>query len=191
MQVNPFSESMFIPAYCREEKVRKNMKKLIVIVMVLMLVCCTAALAEGGMETQNGMVQYVSEAGYSLWYNPALLNVQSDAINDCFYPAGSDGDSEIAMLVVPVDIEPEYAEDLIYEATGGYGEECAVSEISRVVLQSGINVSTVEARYGNTVDRYYLVTDESNVLCITVTFPAETEAEWGLCFEAMVAGIAF
>lgn len=167
------------------------MKKLIAIVMAFVLVCCAAALAEGGMQMQPGQTQYVSGAGYSLWYSPELLNVQSDMINDCFYPAGTDGESEIAMLVVPVDIEPEYADGLLLEATGGYGEECAVSEISRVVLQNGINVGTVEARYDNTVDRYYLVTDDSHVLCITVTFPADAEAEWGLCFEGMVASIAF
>ena len=32
---------------------------------------------------------------------------------------------------------------------------------------------------------------DSHVLCITVTFPADAEAEWGLCFEGMVASIAF
>lgn len=167
------------------------MKKLIAIVMVLLLACSVAATAEGAADVQSGLVQYVSEAGYSMWYAPERLNVQSDAINDCFYPAGTEGESEIAMLVVSVDIDPAYADDLIYEATGGYGEECAVSEIGRVVLENGVNVSTVEARYENTVDRYYLVTDESHVLCITVTFPAEAEAEWGVCFEGMVASIAF
>ena len=167
------------------------MKKLIAIGMVLVLVCCAAALAEGSMQVQPEMTQFVSEAGYSLWYAPELLTAQSDVINDCFYPAGTDGESEIVMLVVPVDIDPAYAGDLIIEATGGYGDECAISEIGEIVLANGVNVRTVEARYENTVDRYYLVTDDSHVLCITATFPADAEAMWGLCFESMVASIAF
>lgn len=160
------------------------MKKLMAIMMALLLVCAAAA-------AEAELVQFASGAGYSLWYDDALLEARSDEINDCFYPAGTAGDSDVVMLVVPVEIEPEYGHDLIYEATGGYGEECTVSEIVEETLENGISMSTVEARYENTVDRYYLIMDDQNVLCITVTCSEEEEAVYGEYFDAMVRSIEF
>lgn len=175
------------------------MKKILAMLMAVMLLLTLTALAETRttMIEADGELMAVEETlftgstGYTLWYSELLLECQSDSINDCFYPAGSDGDSDIAFLVVSVDIDPDEAGGLITEATGGYDDSYEISKIGEEMLEGGISVSTIEARGAGSIDRYYLVKDNSSVLCITATYPVSAENNYGAYFETMVRSIQF
>lgn len=175
------------------------MKKILAMTMAAMLLLTLSALAETrtSMIEANGELMEIEEtlftgsSGYTLWYSELLLERQSDSINDCFYPAGSAGDSDIAFLVVSVDIDPDEAGELISEATGGYDDGYTISKIGEEMLEGGVSVSTIEARGKGSVDRYYLVKNNQHVLCITATYPVSAEANYGAYFATMVRSIRF
>lgn len=175
------------------------MKKFLAMTMAILMMLALSATAETRtalVEVNGDLMEleetlFAGESGYSLWYAPSVLDVQADAINDCFYPKGSNGDSDVAFLVVAVDINPDEAGGLITEATGGYDDSYTVSKIREVIMEGGISVSTIEARGNGTIDRYYLVKDNAHVLCITATYPVADEFTYGSYFETMVGSIRF
>lgn len=175
------------------------MKKFLAIAMAILMMLALSASAETrtALVEINGELMELEEtlfagaSGYSLWYAPSVLDVQADSINDCFYPKGSNGDSDVAFLVVAVDIDPDEAGGLISEATGGYDDSYTVSRIREEILEGGVSVSTIEARGSGSIDRYYLVKDNAHVLCITATYSVADEFSYGAYFETMVHGIRF
>ncbi len=172
------------------------MKKVLAVLIMLTLVIFGSALAQTrestimieGMEEKIVETRYESANGFSLWYPADMFKVEDFYGNDKILPADETIEG-VELLIVPVDIPVEESEGLIQEAGGGYMEgEAEIGEIEKYVLESGLEVSRVEVLCEGVVNRFYLITGNDKVFCLTATFPLEAAEGFGVRFENIIAG---
>ena len=177
------------------------MKKLIAFAVVAVLALGGAvALCESAQpETRETVISiegteetivetnFVSQSGYSLWY-PADMFTCEEADGQARFALADGVDSleDAGMIVVPVDVAVEEAGSLLDEATANYGDEATISQIVEWTNDSGANVRSVEAAQADRVDRFYLVTGNGKVFCITATYLPEMTEGYGARMENIV-----
>jgi len=185
------------------------MKKMIAFVLSLMLtigcamaeeqaVGCPAAepLQRTAVMMIEGQSEEVTEtffagaAGYEIWYPDEYLEVGLQYGHDCFRPVGAGDDSDTYFMIVPADANPADAEGLLSEAVGGFGPEATIDDME-LSETDGILTGRVGVIDGNTVYRYYLISDRQNMLLITACFPAEAAEGFGVRFDRMAETISF
>lgn len=180
------------------------MKKILAILMACMLLC-GAAMAETaaagdtrasvilieGMEEEITETLYVSEQGYSLWYDAERLLPTELYGHTCFAPDGMIEEPAISLLIVDAEINPEDGEAFLGEAVGGYGPEAEISNPSWETLENGITIGSISAVEEGVVYRFYLIMDDVNVLCLTATYPQEAAEGYGARFDWLVRTIEF
>ena len=139
------------------------------------------------LETEEGAVfeaRYAGD-GYAIWYPVGQIEMREVNMHEGFVPAGSGEEFEAYLMVVRSDVAPEYADSLLTEATAGYEGDYAVGGIQEKTLASGMNLQWVEAEQDGRIDRYYLVKTGESVYCLTASFPAEGEMDYGMIFDRM------
>ncbi len=185
------------------------MKKLIAFVLCIVLAAGCAVAEEQSVgcpaaeKTQRtsvyqieGMSEEVTEtlfagaAGYEIWYPDEYLEAGLQYGHDCFRPVGAGEDSDIYFMIVPADANPADAEGLLSEAVGGFGPEATIDDME-LSESDGILIGRVGVIDGNTVYRYYLISDRQNMLLITACFPAEAAEGFGVRFDRMAETITF
>lgn len=189
------------------------MKKALSLLLALLLMMSVCAWAETpapetrsstvmieGMEEEIIETRFVSDAGYSLWYQADLFHVDANDGQAFFFalPSTPEGEepglltSESYLLVVPVDIDPAEADVMLDEAVGGYVDtEAIIGEVVEIPLESGIELKSVSVQDGDTMSCFYLVKSEEKVLCVTAFCTLEGIEGWGTRFDAMVKSIEF
>lgn len=133
-----------------------------------------------------------SAHGYSISYPAGQMEYVQMYGHDCFVPAGSTAeDSASSFLIVPSDVKPEDAENVLTEATGGYTGEYTLTEYPVKTLDSGAVVGSVQVEQDGVVYRFYVVSGGNDVLCITATYPAADAETVGVIYERMTETIEF
>ncbi len=191
------------------------MKKLISIAVVLIMVISLCAFAETdavaqpetrttvitleGMEEEITETLYVSEDGYSIWYQSDMLNLDTNIGHAYFAPVNEntedgavDFTSDIYMVIVPIEIPYEDTDAFLLEATGGFDPSVAViGEATAETLENGIEIKNVAVIENDIVYCYYLVTNAEMVLCITAAYPTEAAEGFGVRFHNTLRTIEF
>lgn len=171
-----------------------GMKRILILALALLI--SGMALAEGTMTRERAIqiegaeetireTYFESENGYSLWI-PEGFDVTSDLGYDSIYAADAEEDS-VYLTIVPVEIDPSEGEAFLGEATGGFDSEAAViSDKTEWTLESGLNVKSAEVAFEGYMYRYYLISDEKAVFCLTAAFPEEAIEGYGARLAAIV-----
>lgn len=140
-----------------------------------------------GIEETISETRYESENGFALWYPSETFRVYSEYGHETIVPLDETVD-DVSLMIVPVDIPVDQAEAFIHEATGGYmPDEAVISEITEWKLDSGLNVKTVQATLAEEIHRFYLITGEESVYCVTAMFPLEALEGYGVRLERIVS----
>lgn len=159
------------------------------LILALALLVAGLALAEGA-ETRDRAIQiegteeiihetyFASENGYSLWI-PDGFSVTGGEGMDTIYAADAEEDS-VNLTVVPAQIDPAESDAFLAEATGGFDPETAqISDPTEWTLESGLNVKSVEVTFEGEIYRFYLISGEDMIYCLTATFPEEAAEGYG------------
>lgn len=159
------------------------------LILVLALLISGLALAEGAamrertiqMEGAEEIIQetyFASENGYSLWI-PEGFSVTSDEGSDTIWATDAEEDS-VNMTIVPVQIDPSEDDAFLAEATGGFEfEDAQISDPTEWTLESGLNVKSAEVAFEGNIYRFYLISGEDMIYCLSATFPAEAIEGYG------------
>lgn len=178
------------------------MKKWILFLLAAVMLLGTA-FADAPVSDEAGVVKktladfsseltlYSGEAGFTIKYPAELLTTVMKYSKDTFVPVGGTEESETYLMFVPAEVSPEDAEALLDEAVGGYGEEYLLTVREDVLTEQNVQISSVQAELDGQVDRFYLVCDEANVLCVTAIFQADAPENYDELFDAMLESLSF
>jgi len=186
------------------------MKKLIPFILCIMLSVCPAVAEEHptdraqpsviqrvsdfeieGMKEEVSESLFVSDDRYEIWYPSEYLEPFEKYGHDCFRPIGAGEDSEIYFMIVRNDADPENAEALLNEATGGFAPESEISIPRWSETADGSLLGSVDAKTENQIFRFYIAANKEDMLLITAAFPFEAAEGFGVRFDRMAATIAF
>ena len=189
------------------------MKKVISFVLAALMLLSVFAAAEGiqpatrtstitieGVEEEITETQYISDAGYSVWYQPELYKLDIPDGQAHFFAIDSTPEGEepglltsgAYLLIVPADIAYEDAEAFLMEATGGFDPSAAViSAATSETLENGVEIKSLTVTEDTTFYGFYIVTNGEKVLCISTICPIEAVEGWGARFDHMVKTIEF
>ena len=189
------------------------MKKVISVIIATLMLISAFAFAETaepetrvttivleGMEEEITETLYTNEAGYSIWYQADLfqLNVNEDQAHLFAIDSTVEGEepglttSSAYMLIVPVEIAYEDTDAFLVEATGGFDPSAAViSKATSETLENGVEIKSLTVTEDTTFYGFYIVTNGEKVLCISTICPIEAVEGWGARFDHMVMGIEF
>lgn len=171
-----------------------KLSSMLILALTLLIACI--ALAEGAatheraiqMEGAEEIIQetyFASENGYSVWV-PDGFSVSSGVGSDTIYAADAEENS-VNLTIVPVQIDPSEGEAFLAEATGGFDAETArIGEPTEWTLQSGLNVKSVEVTFEKITYRFYLISGEDMIYCLTATFPEEAIEGYGVRLAEIV-----
>ena len=151
----------------------------------------TATILLEGMEETIEKTRWDSADGYAIWYDAARVAPGDMYGHGYFAPTDAEDETEISLIIVKTEIDPADGKAFLGEAVGGYGPEAEISEAVWTTMENGITIGTISATEEGVVYRFYLVTDDINVLCITATFPMEAAEGYGIRFDHMVRTIEF
>lgn len=140
-----------------------------------------------GMEEKVTEVRYESLNGFTFWY--PIDNFMVVYENDCDVVYPSDVEIEgVSMTIVPVDVPVEEADVLLAEAVGGYAEdEAEIGEVQEMEISETVSAKTVNVICEGTVYRFYLITGNEKVFCLTATFPLEALEGFGVRLDSVVS----
>lgn len=124
--------------------------------------------------------------GFSIWYPVGQMEPCGMRSNAGFVPAGSGEGAGISLTIVKSEASPGQTGDMLAEAVGGFTGEFAVARLPERLQDGGLSVSGIDVRQGESVHRFYAVTDGQTVYCLTGVFPAESEIDCGAILERMV-----
>lgn len=189
------------------------MKKLLSLVLAFLVVLAGAAFAGAalpatrtsvimleGVEEEITETQHIDGNGYSIWYQADLFTLETPDGQAHFFAIGSTAEgeepglltSESYMLVVPVEILYEDTDAFLAEATGGFDPAvAAIGEPAAVTLENGIEIKSVLVTEAETAYGFYIVTDGTDVLCVSTVCPVEALEGWGARFDHAVKTITF
>ena len=139
----------------------------------------------------NADADYVSDAGFTMTYNEAIVKPAAFAgtEHDYFVPVGTaEGESPAAsLLIVPNEVAWEEAESFLGEAVAMYPEE------SVTVAETGsgdVEYMTRAASEQGVTYRFYAVKAPEGLLCVTAVYP-DGNASFEGVFRNMIESIAF
>jgi len=189
------------------------MKKVISFVLAALMLLSVFAAAEGiqpatrtstitieGVEEEITETQYISDAGYSVWYQPELYKLDTPDGQAHFFAIDSTPEGEepglltsgAYLLIVPADIAYEDAEAFLMEATGGFDPETAmVSDIVTETFEDGTEIKNICVLEGDIAYSYCIYTDGETILCITAVCPLEAIEGWGARLDHILHTIEF
>jgi hypothetical protein len=170
------------------------MKRVYVFILAFILLAGSVACAQTresviileGMEEKITETLYESPDGFRLWYPEDMFRIEDFYGNDRVLPADETVEG-VELIVVPVDIPTEEAGAMIAEATGGYMEgEAEIGEIEEYSLASGLEVKSVQVLCEGMISRFYLITGNESVFCLTAMYPLEAAEGFGVRINAIV-----
>ena len=163
-----------------------------ILAFILMTVCAAGAQTRESVITLEGMEEKITETlyespnGFSLWYPDDTFMIGDFYGNDRLLPADETIEG-VELIIVPVDIPVEGSEGMIYEAVGGYMDgEAEIGEIEEYSLASGLDVKTVQVLCEGIISRFYLITGNDRVFCLTAMYPLEAAEGFGARINAVV-----
>ncbi len=121
--------------------------------------------------------------GFAIAYPEGVLERREFYSHDIFVPVGSGEEAEASLMIVKSDAAPENAGSLLDEAVSGYEDAVRSGEVME--LAGGLKLECAEAEQEGRIDRFYLIAGEEEVYCLTASFLAAGETDYGAYFDAM------
>lgn len=170
--------------------------------LLLITACFPAEAAEGFGVRFDRMAETIAFAqiplsaryegdGFAISYPAELLQSGTRFSHDAFYPVEGGGESGVYLMIVKSDVASEHADALLNEAVGGYDNADAAKWSEEKALAGNVILRAVEIEQDGKIDRYYLLKGEEAVYCLTASFPAEGESDYGAAFDAMAESFEF
>lgn len=138
-------------------------------------------------------LQYISEQGYRLWYPVGL---EAETIYD-FEGFSTKEGPKVQILIVPQAEGMEYNDTYLTEAASNYRisgeyEQVTVSDVKNLTSESdNVRIHMLEVVHDGDMERFYIVSDGSQTLLITVSLEAEAVEEWKADITKMIQSISF
>lgn len=149
-----------------------------------------------GVEETFTEVQYISNAGFSIWYPEMILEPYKIHNFDGFVIPGQGDESLVKVTLVP-EAEMELDESYLKEAAGNFkasGEykKVTISKVKKLKAESkDVTIKMIEAVHDDTADRFYIVQGEDSALLVTVSMTTESLEGMGARVNKMLQTITF
>lgn len=156
----------------------------------------SASIKLEGMEESFTEVQYVSNAGFTIWYPEYILEPYKLNGYDGFVVPGQGTDSLVKVTLVPSE-EVDLDQSFLKEAAGNFKsskeyKKVTISKIKSLsAADKNVSIKTIEVVHDDTADRFYLVKGKEHVLLVTVSMPKEALEGMGARINQMLGTISF
>lgn len=141
-------------------------------------------------------VEYISNAGFTIWYPEYILEPYKLNGYDGFVVPGQGTDSMVKVTLVPsedVDIDQSFLKEAAanFKSSKEY-KKVTTSKIQKVkAADKNVSIRTIEVVHDDTADRFYLVKGKNHVLLVTVSLPKEALEGMGARINQMLGTISF
>ena len=156
----------------------------------------TASIKLEGTEESFTEVQYISKAGFTIWYPEYILEPYKLNGYDGFVVPGQGTDSLVKVTFVPSE-EVDLDQSFLKEAAGNFKsskeyKKVTISKIKKLnAADKDVSIKTIEVVHDDTADRFYLVKGKEHVLLVTVSLPKEALEGMGERINQMLTTISF
>ena len=156
----------------------------------------SATITLEGTEESFTEVEYISNAGFSIWYPEYILEPYKIHNYDGFVVPNQGMDSLVKVTIVPSE-EMDLDQSFLTETAGNFKsskeyKKVTVGKIQKVKsADKDISIRTIEVVHDDTADRFYLVKGKEHVLLVTVSMPKEALEGMGERINQMLGTISF
>lgn len=156
----------------------------------------TAKIKIEGIEEEYTEIQYISDAGFSIWYPDYILEPYKLHNFDGFVVPGQGEDSLVKVLLVP-ERDMKLTESYLKEAAGNFkvsGEykKVTVSKIKTIKADDkNVKIKMIEVVHDDTADRFYIIEGKESALLVTVSMTKESLEGMGARITKMLQTVTF
>lgn len=155
-----------------------------------------ASIKSEGEEETFTEVEYISNAGFSIWYPEYILEPYKIHNYDGFVLPKMGEESSVKVTLVPEN-EMKLDDSYLKEAAGNFkssGEykKVAVSKIKKLTADSkDVKIRMIEVVHDDTADRFYIIEGKDNALLVTVSMTKESLEGMGARVDKMLQTVSF
>lgn len=156
----------------------------------------TAKIKIEGIEEEYTEIQYISDAGFSIWYPDYILEPYKLHNFDGFVVPGQGEDSLVKVLLVP-EGDMKLTESYLKEAAGNFkvsGEykKVTVSKIKTIKADDkNVKIKMIEVVHDDTADRFYIIEGKESALLVTASMTKESLEGMGARITKMLQTVTF
>lgn len=156
----------------------------------------TAKIKIEGIEEEYTEIQYISDAGFSIWYPDYILEPYKLHNFDGFVVPGQGEDSLVKVLLVP-ERDMKLTESYLKEAAGNFkvsGEykKVTVSKIKTIKADDkNVKIKMIEVVHDDTADRFYIIEGKESALLVTASMTKESLEGMGARITKMLQTVTF
>lgn len=156
----------------------------------------TAKIKIEGIEEEYTEIQYISDAGFSIWYPDYILEPYKLHNHDGFVVPGQGEDSLVKVLLVP-EGDMKLTESYLKEAAGNFkasGEykKVTVSKIKTIKADDkNVKIKMIEVVHDDTADRFYIIEGKESALLVTASMTKESLEGMGARITKMLQTVTF
>ncbi len=155
-----------------------------------------ASIKLEGEEEKFTEVEYISNAGFSIWYPEYILEPYKIHNYDGFVLPKMGDESSVKITLVPEN-EMELTDSYLKEAAANFkssGEykKVTVSKIKKLTADSkDVKIRMIEVVHDDTADRFYIIEGKDNALLATVSMTKESLEGMGARVNKMLQTVTF
>ena len=141
-------------------------------------------------------VQFISSAGYSIWYPEYILEPFKILNHDGFVIPGQGNDSLVKVTMVPegeMELDEEYLQEAAsnFKDSGEY-KKVKVSKIKTLKAEDkDVTIKRIQVVHDDTADCFYLIKGKDSGLLVTVSMTEESLEGMGLRVDKMLQTVTF
>lgn len=156
----------------------------------------TAKIKIEGIEEEYTEIQYISDAGFSIWYPDYILEPYKLHNHDGFVVPGQEEDSLVKVLLVP-EGDMKLTESYLKEAAGNFkasGEykKVTVSKIKTIKADDkNVKIKMIEVVHDDAADRFYIIEGKESALLVTASMTKESLEGMGARITKMLQTVTF